>query len=894
MINENKVILLGNGPGANAIRSALIDLTALGLVPELLWINPDKAGDSVEFYEHDAEAGLIEGARLISDVVRNCKRVLLVAIDDIEDEGSFLNEKGINRWADLVHASKVDAKRLHLILSRLPLIARPIDPIVGWTRLVLAAEDSDSPSSSQTPQNRADGPAELARYAAPAIAGLTGLWEGMRQVPVLEDMATGALGTEVGRSARLVRVYHRRIDATEIESLVRTGALDVRDSIPQPTTSRGTSVTIAVDSSEVVNGITKRFSKASETALFEPYEPPAQLESVQVGAWETFKAFLSFFFRAVIGTPTDWGNVMKASGQSAFASAMQSMLYGTESQIEVVCGNHSGKQRSFTVAQMNAASAKLREQLENQNNSDFRVGPPAQLTQMWRTYQECALTLVDAEQRKNSKQFAPVDWNDLNPTVVSNTRYSIVDSSESFDGAHSVLDAQFGRNLPDTNVAPFDPFSAEIYQLHVDRAAKQSTDRGLAQKKEQFANWKKLNSQSFGWSVGVELMRFIGKANDDVKRFREQFEEIQRRLRALGGDEDGVDMRLLRAMRAITWGWLFFVVTMVYLVVVGFQPDWKIHGNLVELTWTWGLGAVIVATIVALVAEWLLYARARRGLYERNQERQLLRKQEAIVSRNLARAISAVERTTNAYSQHQAWSRVLGRAINFPFGMAVDKTEPVLIPEGGLPRATVIGRAKATEAAMSLSTQKLRNQLYQIGWAEKSLERLIEDSTAEMNMTVETHHDIDDYAGMPGLGSGSPLDQLVRTAEWQDLPRKFSASMAWNECLSENLGGGANRELTARMEIWEESGAREVETSDVLAEFSEGGGFTGSRASFASGSVNSSAVNDGATEIDVELSRIVDNHAGGPEANTGSGFSRTLTLIQYGHLTNLDALQSIQ
>lgn len=894
MKNDNKVFLLGNGPGANAIRSALVDLTALGLVPELLWINPDKTGDSVEFYEHNANVGLVEGARKISDVVRDCKRVLLVAIDDIEDEGSFLNEKGINRWADLIHASNLDVKRLHLILSRLPLIARPVEPIVGWTRLVLAAEDSDSPSAPQTAQNRADGPAELARYAAPAIAGLTGLWEGMNEVPVLEDMASGALATESGRGARLVRVYHRRIDATEIESLVRAGALNVRDSIPQPTSSRGTPVTVAVDSNEVVTGITKRFSAASESALFEPYEPPAQLESVQVSAWETFKAFLSFFFRAVIGTPTDWGNAMKSSGQSAFASATQKMLYGTDSQIEVVCGNHSGKQRSFTVAQMNAASAKLREQLESDNSSEFRVGPPAQLTQMWRTYQECALTLVDAEQRKNSKRFAPVGWDDLNPTVLSNTRYSIVDSSESFDGAHSVLDAQFGRNLPNTKVAPFDPFSAEIYQHHVDFAAKQSTDRGLAQKRDDFHRWKQNNSRSFGWSVGVELMRFIGKANEDVKRFRGEFEDIQRRLRSLGGDEASVDMRLLRAMRVITWGWLFFVITMIYLVVVGFQPNWKIHGNMVELHWSWGLGSALVATVVALVSEWLIYARARRGLYERNQQRQLLRKQEAIVSRNLARAIATVERTTNAYSQHQAWSRVLGRAINFPYGMEADQSVPVSIPEGGLSRATVIGRAKATDAAMSRSMQTLRNKLYQIGWAEQALNRLIDDSNAEMSATVETRYDLDEYAGMPGLGSGSPLDKLVNTAQRPDLPRQVSASTAWNECLSENQSIGANRELTSRMEIWEESGSREVETSAVLAEFGDGGAFNSSRASFATGSVNYSAVNDGATEIDAELSRIVDSQAIAPAENAASGFSRTLTLIQYGRLTNLDALLSIQ
>lgn len=899
---ENKVILLGSGSGANAIRSALIDLTALGLIPELLWVNPDREGDSVEVYEHSAAEGLVEEPRSIAAVVRDCKQVLLVALDDIEDEGSYLSETGINRWADIIHSSKVDTKRLHLILSRLPLINRPIEPIVGWPRLVLAAEDSDTPSAPQTAKYRSDGPAELARYAAPAIAGLTGLWEGMNEVPVLGDLNAGRLDTESGSSTRLVRVYHRRIDATEIESLVREGALNVRDSIPQPTSSRGTPVTVAVDSDEVVSGITKRFSDVSRKSLFEDYEPAAKLESVQVSAWQTFKAFLSFFFRAVIGSPSDWGNAMKSSGQSAFASGMQNLLYGQESQIEVVCGNHSGKQRNFTVEQMHDVSAKLREQIASQNTNEFRVGPPDQLAAMWRTYQECALTLVDAEQRKNSKNFAPVGWSDLNPTVLSNTRFSVVDSSESFDGAHSVLNAQFGKNLPNTTVAPFDPFSAEIYQRHIDRAAKQSTDRSLTQKKEDFRVWKRNNSRSFGWAVGNELMGFIYKANEDVVRFRQEFDDIQRKLRELGAGDDGVDKRLLRAMRSITWGWLFFVIMMIYLVLGGINPDWKIHGNLAELSWPWGLTAVIVSTIIALVTEWLLYARARRGLYERNQQRQLLRKQEEIVSRNLARAIAAVERTTNAYAQHQAWSRVLGRAINFPFGMQVNQTAPVSIPEGGLPRATVIGRAEASDMAMKTSMQTLRNKLYPIGWAELSLNRLIDDANTAMSATVSTRYGIDDYSGMPGYGSGSQLDKLVYVAESPDLPRRVDASAAWSDCLANNQDDANTKELTSRMAIWEESGARTIETANILATFGKNNEGQELLASFADGSVNFSAANSGATDIDPEISRVVDSQEGtsAPTVGTGSGgsggagFSRTLTLIQYGRLTNLDSLQAIQ
>lgn len=888
---DNKVILLGSGPGANAIRSALIDYTSLGLIPELLWVNPDRDGNSVEYYEHNSAEGLQEGARGLADVVRDTSSVLLVALDDIEDEGSYLNEVGINRWANLVHQANVKVERLHLLLSRLPLISKQIAPVEGWSSLVLAAEDSDSPTSPQSVQHRSEGPAELARYAAPAVAGLAGLWEGVQTAPVLEDIRSGALATENGRRIRLVRVFHRRIDASDIEAQVRESALDVRSQIPQPATSKGKSVAVAVDSGEVIRGITERFSTIAAGDLFEPYVPDAKLDSVKVNAWDEFKGFMSFFFRAVVGTPGDWGRSAKSSGQSAFARTMQNVLYGEDSKFEVVCGQHSGKNNTFTVAEMNQVSQQFREELAKQNTTEFRVGAPPQLGPMWLAYQECALTLVDGEHRAQARQLAPIDSADGTPTILRKTSESIADPSDAFDGSHAVLDAQFGKKLMNTTIAPFDPYSADNYERFLNHATRQSADRGLSRKAEEYREWKAQNSQSFAWALADRLRQFIAKANEDVRRFRAQFEQIQKELRELSGDDPTVDQRLLRAMRSITFGWLFLIIIMIYLVIGGYKPSWKIHGSMPELSWWMAIILGLILTALALVTEWLMFAKARRGLYERVQRLELLRKQEEITAKNLSLALGAVERTTNAYAQHQAWNHIIGRAINYPYGVDTVRTAPIAIPSGGLPRATVIGRAKTSDLAISHATQRLRNNLYEIGWAEQSLQRLIDDANAELNVVTDQQHGRQDYVGMLGLGTGSQLDKLVQCAENDSLARSVDINDAWTQCLHNSAGLDNTQDLTARMETWEDDGAREVNTSEVLSSFTTQASGNEFRAAFANDSVNPAAIHEGATEIDEKLSKVVDSAA---DSHGGQGFSRSVTLIQYGKMTTLDSLVAIQ
>lgn len=879
------IIFLGHGAGPNAIRSNLVDLATLGLVTRFHWIDTASTGNEIEVIEHDEADGVTIGMQRISDALRvnGDRRVLLVALDEPDERGSTVDGNAVMRWTNAVDGIlSSSSERVHLVLPRLPLPRSAPARLVGWTTLVLAPEDSDSPSDAKDPQRRADGPDALARYAAPAVAGLTGLWAGSNETPVL-DGPRGAMASGEGGVVRLTRVYHRRIDTTEMEAGIRRRTLDVTARVPQPVREGNRRVTIADDDAEITGKMTDGFARAAEPYLLSELRPYQNPTASKVGAWETLKRFFSFFFKAVIGTPGDWLAAGSATVQRGFARMVQNTLYGQDSAIEVVCGRHSGARRTGSIDEVSAASSYLRERLDR-SDAQIRIGEPPTLAAMWRAYANTCLTLVDGGEREQDLLAAPRDHYG-NGVVVERPELAVPDAADRFNGEHHTLRSMLGDSLGDTTIAPFDPHGATAYANALDYVADKTTDRSVLNLQARFDEWRRRNSTSFAWRIGDLLSGFMEEARSRAATCGEQLNRFQEELEGLGEDDGEASRRLARSLRILTGLWALFSLFIAYLVVAHYEPRVLIPRLEWSAPWNWGLLAFLLLTVVILGIQFLVFARAQRGIFDRITRRALLAENERIAAANLATAIGDVERCARSYAQHQSWSAILGRALSSPFGSSLGADSPLRIPHAGLPRSTVIAEADIDERRAQEAVQRLRDRVFPPSWAQDSLDNLIAAARAEVQASGVMIPDDYQLPGAMGRGSNSPLDRIARVAVDADLDRSHEADAVWARALQDLSWSGDADDLVRTLRMWEDGVEKEIPNHRLFD-----GLDADSRIGFSGSAMTAMGHNKGGTEIDAEVSSV---HREPSAADGGvKTLSKSVTVVQYGRTAQGDWITS--
>jgi hypothetical protein len=879
------IIFLGHGAGPNAIRANLVDLATLGLVTRFHWIDTASAGNEIEVVEHDEAEGVRIRLQRVSDALRvdGSRRVLLVALDEPDEHGSTVDLPAVMRWTNAIDdILSSSSERVHLVLPRLPLPRTAPARMVGWTTLVLSPEDSDSPSDAKDPQRRADGPDALARYAAPAVAGLTGLWAGASETPVL-DGPRGAMASGEGGVVRLTRVYHRRIDTTDMEAGIRRRTLDVTERVPQPVREGNRRVTIADDDAEITGKMAEGFARSSAPYLLSELRPSQNPESSKVGAWETLKRFFSFFFKAVIGTPGDWAAAGSATVQRGFARMVQNTLYGQDSAIEVVCGRHSGARRSGSIDEIGAASSHLRERLDRADDQ-IRIGEPPSLALMWRAYANTCLTLVDGGEREQGVLAAPRDHYG-NGVVVERPELAVPDAGDTFNGEHHTLRSMLGDSLGDTTIAPYDPHGAAAYAGALDYVADKTTDRSVLNLQSRFDEWRRRNSTSFAWRIGERLSGFMEESRARAAGCAEQLRQIQAELEALGGDDGEASRRLARTLRILTGLWFVLSLITVYLVVAEYEPGIRIPRLGWSLTWNWGLLAFLVVTLVMLLIQFLVFARAQRGIFDRITRRTLLAHNERIAAENLGTAIGDVERCARSYAQHQSWSAILGRALSSPFGSSLEAEAPLRIPHAGLPRSTVIAEADIDERRALEAVQLLRDRVFPPSWAEDSLENLITAARDEVQASGVMIPDDSQLFGAMGRGSNSPLDRIATVAVDEELDRSREADAVWARALEDLSRSGDADALVRTLRMWEDGVEKEIPSHRLFD-----GLDVDSRVGFTGSAMTAMGHNKGGTEVDPEVSSLhrEPSAANGP-VNT---LSKSVTVVQYGRTSQAEWIAS--
>ncbi|APT85932.1 hypothetical protein [Corynebacterium flavescens] len=880
----SNVVFLAHGIVAGQIRSRLFDLRSVGLLEDFLWIDyaHDPADEVVRTFSADSSpriVGLDAALRPLDN------GAILVLIDPL-DPDSPVDAEALNNWVNSIDNSLVQGgtnQRLRIMLPSLPLRDVPAGQLNGWSNFALSPEDSDTPGSPLRAINREEGDFGLAEYAAPSLASVMGLWRDMDEAPIAQDgrvIETGDLST-----FRLVRAYHRTIDATNVEEEVKQSVFDLNAALPRPQLNNNSYAVHHSNPDALTTFYADGFLNNHAAELVSRKAPLETLATQKVKGWEALRQNLALYWATVIGKPQDWVNAQKGAASSRAAGLIQRMLYGENSSIEVTVGEHSGRSRG--VASIAQLRQQNRENRERAQQAGLSTGDDPQLAQTWHAYQEYSLALVDGISGLDN--FALERDSQNNVFIVQRGWQAIADTGFTFNGEHPLLLKTAGQSDPRAfDVLPFDPRGAGQYEQELDFVYQQTRRREIAQKQNEFSNWRRNFSTTFGWKVGERLNRKLNDALEENGHLAQTARDIEAQRNQLAERDFNAENRRLTTALRWMWAILFVVLVLVsYFCAAHYRPGIRIWESMPTYDWRWLILGYVIAVGGFFLTSWFTFTKAQRELYDYVRNRELLERNEKIALDNLALSFGDVDRVTKAYEQFLSWSSLLGRAIAAPFGSQMVRAEQLRIPESGLPRNTSIGRAVVSPPDVGAMAREIRVAVFPRRWAHDALENLFVDVSSAVNRSKPGFPvgQLNDLYALPGRGSQSQLDQLVKCLDRPDVLARDLKPQRWRAALAVPSINQKVRSLLHTVQFREGSDLRTLPTEEFLARMSQD---AKARQAFSNASLTAAGVNAGGTSIDGSHTRIVevDN-----QAATNSQLSRSLTVVQYGNTVSLAYLQ---
>lgn len=874
------VVFFGHGPVADQVRRNLTDLATLGLVDPFFWIDPRlplhavsvrHIAEAQEILTLDAALGRIDGP------------TLLVALDAVDDSTDGLDFTAVERWTGSIDGRLFsDRARVRVLLPRLPRGTHAPAPNPSWTSTVaMAPEDSRDPASTLYEVERKNDPTGIARTAAPALCGLTGLWSSATQCPLLDDtgrpIATGDI-----HQVRLARSYHRIVDASAVEDRLRRAATDVWEQLPQPVTGDGTQIRYVGEDSPLPRQMADNLVGKYRPDLEHQMDPPVVRQNSRVVWYKALAGFLRKYFREGLGSPRSWAQALGDAANRSAAASVQRSLYGDDSPVRVIADPVEDTGRQLTLDQLDRETDRFRKDV----SGGLQAGTRSQLPDMWTGYRNAALTLVDGAMREGDGLEALKDEYN-NRYIVRQGWQSVPDVDSVFRGYHPLLGQRLGISERDATVEPFDVRKATAYEQDLNRVAGQTQDPGIRRLQQDFAEWKQDASRSYAWRTSENLAALIGNARQAVTDQVRAIDAAQKKVDELG-DSDMEEAR--RRYRRKTWWFLgaevLLALVMVLAVVLHYKEEW-------QLSWFagfrpgWAALWFVLGSLVLMCFHMGAFADARRGTEKRQQDRNLAEQNLAVADRNLRTAMGNLERQTGAYRQLLSWSTLLGRAISRPFGRDLSTGTALQIPQAGLPLATGIGQSAIDpEASVPLVT-RARRDLFRPGWADQAVTSLIDDTNASIERNngtrpAEQHQ----LAGQTGAGTGSDLDRLSAWSVSPAMDDRDRTREHWEKVIADPETIRDLSRMVDQVEYSVNGKTRRTTKQEFLAIMTRGDATTGS---FLADALDPVASRDRATDMDDKSGVCRLDRSDGADAIAGT-LTRSATLTQFGRVTALDNL----
>ncbi|GAA1471541.1 hypothetical protein P4N68_03610 [Corynebacterium felinum] len=886
-VGHAHVFFLGHGELFEELRSHVSDLAALRQIRTCYWIDctSDFSDPCVRVIGSGSDSSKQQARpheylELISTVLRQVDTtVVVVDVEDLTDGVAFATAD-VDRWlGHLETYIRGHVARVRMVLPRLPLQQQAPPPRDGWSTLVLAPEDADSPLSTPRALGRENDPYGAAVVFAPMMMSLTGLWSTSTMVPVLDETGR-AISTSTGEYVRLARAFHRNLDASVIENQLLAEVLDVKERVPQTDFVDGRQTVHMSHSAQVNAQYAEKLLAYHEAGLMSTPQPLATPESIRQEGFAAIKAFVKEFFKLVIGSPTSWSASIRSKISEDIAGVVQRTLYGEKTMVEVVVG--AGASRA-TMAELKDSSEKI---IHSMSRDGFQVGPAPSLATLWNHYTDAALTLVDGASRLPGELAGPVDSN-KNPMVVRRAQDAVPDVEDSFNADNHILRDIVNLDEKRTKVMPFDVHRSGLFEQELQYAASQTADSTVMAMREEFHEWKQKASTSFAWNVGQGLVARSHLAQNRAKDAYVNIEAMRKGLESLNQrDFEAENRRLSRRLHSITALWLLLMVLIGYSTIRYYKQDWQVIVQWPGIDWRWCLLGTFLVTVVCLAIQMSMFAKGRRGIIDEVQRKKLLEQNLEITLNNYNQSVADIHRVANAYTQFLSWSMLLGRVLAYPFGQARRERTEMMIPTSGLPRSTQLGRTVLSPEALHTLSHEVRGGMFEESWAGNAWSEFVADASQALHdRTGANTPKLMDMFGLPGYDSGSTLDELAHMsvsealADWDRIHNRWA------------------------MVISDPALAKRVELSLGTVEFVENGVVhTTSREqflsalkttqqtthTFANSAVNPAGVNHGATQVAEDLTCL------DLREQAEAQLTHCITLAQFGRVVPLDDIVAAQ
>lgn len=842
-------VIIGAGPDARRVRSALVDFTAIGMIDRFLWaesqMDSSGAGPTVEDISV-TEVGLtIEHTSLAKALHADGGRESLLVVLDLAGDPDHRDED-VRAWQQhLTTTLRSSGHSLHIVIpDERRLRPRQYGSI---QTLVLSPEDAVTPLSPGAQVQYPDF-----QHAASTVASVAGLWATATESPYVEAAAARQITGNRGY-ARLVRSYHNYRDATDVENQLHQQVFDLRRTLPHPRLHDGRRVLDIGDDRAAAAAYADAVIAGYDSAFVTPLHTPEPLGRTGLDPGRSLQRFFIFLFRVLFPGGGAWLQDLLREEERAVTPGVRVVLEDEAPELEKVLGAGPGR-RSAGLAEATAAAARLNQRLNPESDGLSRATGTS-LAPFWRSYVDAALTLVDGGGHGVGADEIPGPRLDNTPAIVAEVRCSVPADEHAFAGENRVLSDIVGSRLEQTRIQAYDPYGARVYAEAIDYAARNTTNASVHALKHDFDTWVEESRHSFGWQMGERIVDKMRVAGEKVRACRERAAEYTLLHESFDGDE-AETRSLARWTRGVTAGWAVLLVFLGYLWVGADLLGWS--GFLVA-------AAVLSAAVLALQAQF--FSRGKRGVFEVVEKRRLLRRNEEQNEEDLRVAVAEVERTTRAYAQFLAWSAIVGRVIARPFGEMSSTVGGRRHPESGLPRNTSVSEIQWSGPELALSADLIRQEVFQVGWGREALREYLRRGMGlpEESAAPEQLHPL---FGQPG--THSPLAEIAeRCRRGTDFGSFGRAQDLWAKGLAR-----------LRRDRADAPEGEDAVVGDLRRAVETIGSHPDLHTEFSAAAVTPVGANNGATEVDVELSYTRVNRR-------EDSLSESYTVVEYGRSVDI-------
>lgn len=671
------------------IQNVLLSWSALGLIGEVLWVEAASLTGHGQIHCLRIVGGQLVGGVLQQELPREADRIRLCSLHPFGEDADTGEAAATLRTA-INAASSLRIVPIRVVLPRD--VERGTAKLNErtWHNMVVAPESVPGPSSPVMPLDLSHDP--LAQHEAAVVASLGGLWASVPAGP-LDDEAEPQ-----SDPLALVRTAVRGWEGQTANDALAAAVLDVGDEVPRSPTAAGPLTHLADDAPTALK-------MASE--VWEMHRAAFKSERVKSRTTETStKSILEIlalfwsFLIAGLRNPRAWLSAKLASVQAGAAVRVGKVILGDDSSIEVVWS----KKHKPSNHELGGAASDLSRRLTAQ--LDLQPLPPAtDFPSVWEDFAMGALTLVDGQKR--GRWQAPAVGNQ---TAVVRSASSVVPSQEDgFDG----LSTSVGVTPELRNVSGFDVLKQEQLMAELARAAEEDQLGGVAfNSQKQLRRWiDNEASQSYAARFGRHLYDQMEEHRQEIGELVETFTDVQDG--EISQELASHQRNLARTLKRILLGALVAVLAVAALLV------------LAVISWPWAVGLIGMVIVGGLGGALMTFVKKQQRVFAAIHEREQLVNETERKRQNLRLALRDLERSSAAYDQFLAWSRVLGEFLHRPFGRHDSAGRELRLPPD-LPPNVFAGSLEYSEHEHAEVAGRLREKVFQDGWLGAPFRTLLE------------------------------------------------------------------------------------------------------------------------------------------------------------------------